>query len=259
MNKISFLEILVVDVICLLSITIIIYRVMRNKNKIEYSKVMNELSKEKEITSSIHKINHELKNPLAICLGYLKILPTVEETKKEQYLNIINEELNRGLTIISDFSNIRNKKELIKEELDLTLLLEEVKEILSPIYKEQNGTITIKNTEELYVNGDYSRLKEVFINILKNSLEAKSKETINVSIGIKKINNNYRIIIKDNGKGMTEEELSHIFEMFYTTKNDGTGIGIPLIKEIIDLHQGRINYKSNKNNGTTVTIVLPIV
>ena len=185
-------------------------------------------------------------------------MPDATPTKKEAYLNIIKEEINRSLTIINDFSTLGKIKKLDKEELDLSLLFEDVRDIFTPLYEEKNGKITIPTIDELYINGDYNRLKQVFVNIIKNSLESQNKNTINVDIKIKKVKDNYKITISDNGQGMTKSELAHIEDMFYTTKENGSGIGIPYIKEIISLHKGQINYKSQKNVGTTVTINLPI-
>ena len=101
-------------------------------------------------------------------------------------------------------------------------------------------------------------MKQVFVNILKNALEAKKDdEQLNVFIEVKKNLNNLKIIIKDNGIGMDKNTLERITEIFYTTKANGNGLGVVLSKEIIEMHKGSINYKSTKGKGTTVTITLP--
>ena len=111
--------------------------------------------------------------------------------------------------------------------------------------------------DEIYVEGDYNRLKQVFINLFKNSLESKRKEDLVVNVKIKEDNNDCIISMKDNGKGMSKEILEKIYNDFFTTKETGTGIGIPYIKEIIELHHGTLTYKSRENKGTTVLITLP--
>ena len=116
---------------------------------------------------------------------------------------------------------------------------------------------TKKSPEKLYVEGDYNRLKQVFINLFKNSLESKRKEDLVVNVKIKEDNNNCIISMKDNGNGMSKETLEKIYNDFFTTKETGTGIGIPYIKEIIELHHGTLTYKSRENRGTTVLITLP--
>lgn len=235
----------------------LVYLFIKNKKILEITSVLNQLEKEEKIKASIFKLNHEIKNPLAVCSGYLEMMPMADDKKKEKYLNIISEEIKRSLTIMNDFASIGKIKKLDKEELDLAIVFEDIKAILSPLYEENNGTLTIPDIDELYISGDYNRLKQVLVNILKNSLEAKKNNTINVNIRVKKIKDNYRITITDDGIGMTKKELEHIYDMFYTTKSNGSGIGIPYIKEIIELHKGTINYKSQKNKGTTVIITLP--
>ena len=229
----------------------------RSKRILEINVALKQLDNDQKIKASIFKLAHELKNPLAVCSGYLEMIPESVEPKVGGYLNIIGDELKRSLTILNDFSSLGKVKKLDKEELDLSLLFEDVQNVLNPLYQENNGQITIPKEDELYICGDYARLKQVLINILKNSLEAKNKDNINASIKIRKLKKDYRISIVDNGKGMTKEELNHIYDMFYTTKTNGSGIGVPFIKEIIDLHGGEVDYKSQKNKGTVITITLP--
>ena len=101
-------------------------------------------------------------------------------------------------------------------------------------------------------------MKQVFVNILKNALEArKEEEPLNVQIEVKKSLKAVKIIIKDNGIGMDKNTLDKITEIFYTTKANGNGLGVVLSKEIVEMHHGTINYKSQKEKGTTVTITLP--
>ena len=101
-------------------------------------------------------------------------------------------------------------------------------------------------------------MKQVFVNILKNALEArKEEEPLNVQIEVKKSLKAVKIIIKDNGIGMDKNTLDKITEIFYTTKANGNGLGVVLSKEIIEMHNGTITYKSQKDKGTTVTITLP--
>ena len=228
----------------------------KSKKVIDINMTLKELDKEKKLRASVFKLNHELKNPLAVCNGYLEMFEIATEQERHKYLGIIKDEIKRSLTIINDFSSLGKIKELDKEELDLCLLLEDVKEILSPLYKNVDGVINIPD-DEIYLNGDYNRLKQVFINILKNSYESKSKRDLIVDIKIKEEQNLNKIYIQDNGKGMSQETLKNIYNEFFTTKEYGTGIGIPYIKQIVELHGGTIEYKSKENKGTTVIIVLP--
>ena len=202
---------------------------------------------------TFNKLLHEIKNPLAVCNGYLEIL---ERKENNPYFKIIKEEIERSLSIISDYSNNKTLK-IEKEELDLTMLYEDIKSTLNNLFKNNNSEIILLDNDEFYLEGDYNKLKQVFINILKNSYEAKNNNKLLVVIKTYITNNEYKISIVDNGIGMTKEELDKIEEDYYTTKSYGTGLGVSYIKNIIKLHGGNISYKSEKNIGTRIDINLP--
>lgn len=220
--------------------------------------ILKESKKDKVLFESLSKLTHELKNPIAVCKGYIEIIDRNGIESAPKYLPIISNEIERSLSVINDFSSLGKLKKLNKEEVDLQVLLEEIITILNPLFKKNNANIYLNIKDDIYVNIDYLRMKQVFVNILKNALEAKKDdEQLNVFIEVKKNLNNLKIIIKDNGIGMDKNTLERITEIFYTTKANGNGLGVVLSKEIIEMHKGSINYKSNKGKGTTVTITLP--
>ena len=177
-----------------------------------------------------------------------------------KYLNIIKNEIGRTLTIMDDFLDI-TKVKVEKNIMDINYLLEDVSNSMKPLFKENNIKLeTYLLDDEIYINGDYNRLKQVFINIIKNAIESKSeKRNLIVKISCVLEKNDYIITVKDNGVGMTNEELNEIGKAFYTTKNKGTGLGVLLSKEIIELHNGTISYTSIKGKGTNVELKLPIM
>ena len=138
------------------------------------------------------------------------------------------------------------------------MLLEEVYESFNIITSKKNIDLIYKqNNDEIYIEADYDRLKQVIINLIKNGIEAidgKGKITIFCQEEIENVN----IVIEDNGKGMTKEELENMGSMFYSTKKHGSGLGVSLSNEIIKAHNGTLKYNSTLNKGTTATIRLPI-
>lgn len=220
--------------------------------------IMKESKKDKLLFESLSKLTHELKNPISVCKGYLEIIDKNGYQKAPKYLPIISSEIERSLSVINDFSSLGKLKELNKEEVDLQVLLEEIITILNPLFKKYNANIYLNVKQDIYLSLDYLRMKQVFVNILKNALEArKEEEPLNVLIEVKKSLKAIKITIKDNGIGMDKNTLDRITEIFYTTKANGNGLGVVLSKEIIEMHNGTINYKSQKEKGTTVTITLP--
>lgn len=220
--------------------------------------IMKESKKDKLLFESLSKLTHELKNPISVCKGYLEIIDKNGYQKAPKYLPIISSEIERSLSVINDFSSLGKLKELNKEEVDLQVLLEEIITILNPLFKKYNANIYLNVKQDIYLSLDYLRMKQVFVNILKNALEARKKEEpLNVQIEVKKSLKAIKITIKDNGIGMDKNTLDKITEIFYTTKANGNGLGVVLSKEIVEMHHGTINYKSQKEKGTTVTITLP--
>ena len=193
-----------------------------------------------------NKFTHEIKNPLTVCNGYLDMMLKCSDKDKETYIEIVRDEIKRSLNIINDYNNFLS---INKTNFNLYDLLLEIKNNLEKLYKSK--IIIISNNKMNYY-GDYSKLKQVFINIIKNSYEANSNLIV---IKIDEDNSIYKISIFDNGIGI--KNISDIYKEYYTTKENGTGLGIPYIKEIIELHRGTINYYSEENIGTRVEIILP--
>ena len=209
-----------------------------------------ELKKDEQIHLSLFKITHEIKNPIAVCKGYLDMINTSDIDQVERFIPKIKSEIERLLVILEDFLSI-NKVNNNTDIMDINMLLEDV------IYKfKDNKNIEIKNNlidDEIYINGDYNRLNQMFINIFKNSIEAIDKNG-KININSYKKNNNYIVTIEDNGIGMNKEILSKMREPFYTTKNRGTGLGMSLIYEIATSNKVKIEYLSKENIGTKVIL-----
>ncbi len=240
--------------------SILYYHLIR---KIEDMTILNstlkELEKEKTIRTSLFKITHEIKNPIAVCKGYLDMLDLNNKHKLDKYIPIIKSEINRTLTLMDDYLDY-SKIKIEKDIIDVILLIEETSRSMDVLMKDNNiRTIYEIDDTEVYLLADYNRLKQVLVNLLKNSMEAKMKDRdllIKMQTEISK--RDIKIIISDNGEGMTEEELQQLGEVFYTTKSHGSGIGVNLSKEIIERHNGTLEYESSKYIGTKVTITLPI-
>lgn len=226
---------------------------------IDLNSSIKEIEKEKSVQASLFKITHEIKNPIAVCKGYLDMLDTNNTKKVEQYIPIIKSEIDRTLILMDDFLQY-SKLNINKEILDINMLIEDTCHSMMLLFKEYKVKTNFSITDdEIYIMGDYNKLKQVLINIFKNSFESKRKnKKLYIKLKTDIINNTVNIIVMDNGCGMTEEQLNKIGEAFFTTKESGTGLGVCLSQKIIKQHDGSILYESNVNEGTKVTIVLPL-
>ena len=238
----------------------IIFILMKKSEKIiKYHIDFKELQQDSKIKLSLFKITHEIKNPIAVCKGYLDMLNTKNSEQVEKYIPIIKSEIDRLLTLLEDFMLV-NKNNVDLDIMDINMLLEEVIDKLKPMLDEKNIKLNSKLIDdEIYINGDYKRLSQVFINLVKNSIEAipqEKKGIISIKNNIN--NNNLNIIIEDNGIGINKKIMKKIKEPFYTTKLKGTGLGVSLSDEIINAHQGTLEYDSTEGEKTKTIIRLPI-
>ena len=217
----------------------------------------NKMIEESKLKNSLFKLTHEIKNPIAVCKGYLDMINLNEKMKSEKYISIIKSEIDRSLNVMADFMEY-SKIKVNKEEMDIVMLMDDIYESFNILIKDKNIEFNYDNSyDEIYLMGDYDRLKQVFVNVIKNSIESISNNGI-ISIDICKDSRFVKVIVSDNGIGMNQEELDSIKEIFFTTKKDGTGLGVALSNEIILAHNGMIDYSSVKNEGTKCTIKLPI-
>lgn len=219
---------------------------------------LKEFEHEKQIKTSLFKLTHEIKNPIAVCKGYLDMFDTRDVNKSDRYITILKGEIDRTLNLLSDFMQF-TKIKVEKQMVDLNLLLEDVLVAITPLSEKYNTEVSFDTDDNLELNIDYSRMKQVIINIIKNSIEA-NKDKNNGKIIIKAYieNDKLYLIIKDNGVGMDKEVLDKLTVPFHTTKQNGNGLGICLSNEIVMAHGGSLNYKSSVGKGTTAKVVIPV-
>lgn len=252
-NSFKIMSILVIIIFYI--ITKFIINLFENAKSI--NSLYNSLQKfeeDKKSKESLFKITHEIKNPIAVVKGYLDMYDVNNSKHSIKYIPIIKEEINRVLMLLEDFLSI-TKIKIEKEEMDLGLLLDDIKKSFSLILKSKDIKLICKDLDEIYVCADYNRLKQVLVNLIKNSMESIDSNGV-IKISVNKNKEKIKIIIEDNGKGMNEEELQQIKSAFFSTKKNGTGLGVYLSNEIIKSHDGNLKYFSKKDKGTKVVITI---
>lgn len=240
-----------------LSAILIIYLIKRGDEIIKYHMDVKELKKQEQIANSLFKITHEIKNPIAVCKGYLDMFDVNNIEHSRKYIPILKGEIKRVLTILEDFLSI-SKIKVDKDIIDIYMLLEDVIDNFEPLLNDKKvKVISHIPDEELYLMADYNRVSQVFLNIIKNSIEAMCDTKAGlIEIDCRELDNRVFIDVKDNGCGISSENIKRMNEPFFTTKQNGTGLGVYLSREIIKEHGGNITYNSS-SSGTTATICLP--
>lgn len=211
---------------------------------------------------------HDLKTPLTSIIGYLKLLEEVPDLPIEQrikYTNITIDKAYHLENLINEFFEIArfnvNNITLMKKNLNLKLMLEQIVDEFYPITTKQQKNISILCDSNISIYADSDKLSRVLNNIIKNAISYSFDNTI-IEISCIILNENIIITIQNEGYVIPENKLNNIFEQFYrlddsrNTNTGGTGLGLAISKEIVELHGGNIIAKSN-DNITQFIVTLP--
>ncbi|MDQ1004417.1 PAS domain S-box-containing protein [Neobacillus niacini] len=200
-------------------------------------------------------IAHEIRNPITAIKGFVQLMMS-EHKGETTYYNIVESEINRVEMILKELMVLAKPTKIHYQELDIQRLLDKVLTLMES-QTLLNNVEVIKNfhTLEVSVVGDENQLKQVFINYIKNAIEAMPDGGKLVVEGIH-VNECVHIRIIDEGSGIPPDILERISEPFFTTKEHGTGLGMLVSNEIIEEHKGKINILSN-TEGTSIEVILP--
>ena len=236
----------------------VVFMLNKVEEIMELHNINKRIKEDEEFRTSLFKITHEIKNPLAVIKGYLDMFDVNNIEHAKKFVPIMQDEVKRLLILLQDFLCM-NKIKVNKDILDINLLLEDVINSLNSVLEEYDIKKEIDlYDDEIYIDGDYNRLTQVFVNIIKNSIEARKESDCYLKINSSVVNDYVVIKIEDNGIGIPKDILKRISEPFFTTKKRGTGLGVSLSYEIIEAHNGMISYESVVNEYTIVTIKLPL-
>lgn len=219
-------------------------------------------------------ISHEIRTPLNAIVGFLELLSNqVQGPDGKYYLELINESTQSLLTLINDvldFTKMEANKEIIlKKQFNLHDLLVYVAEIYYPKKtQELEFALVIRDNLPEQVIGDPERLKQILTNPLNNSFNYTQKGKIELEVQLSKEpveegKVGISFVVRDSGEGIAEDEIKHIFEPFYQAKAGnmnkpkGTGIGLAIVKKLVEAYGGKVTVQSELNKGTELSILIP--
>lgn len=237
--------------------------------------IIRDMSEEKKIDMMkqqfIANVSHELRTPIQMLQGYTEAILdgiVVEKDDVDEFLNIILDESKRLNRLVNELINVARidagETTLNKEAMDISPLLEKNIQNFkqSAIEHETTVQLDLKHTKEVVI--DYDKIFQVITNLLDNAMRyTKSGDTIKISTY--NDTDNLYIKIADTGVGIAKEHINHIFDRFYkvdqarTRGKHGTGLGLFIVKAIIEKHHGEIKVESEQGVGTTFTISIPLV
>lgn len=200
-------------------------------------------------------VAHEVRNPLTSLKGFVQLLKG-RDHEYENYYSIMLSELDRINLIVSELLVIAKPQNIPFKQHQIVELLNDVKSLLEAEANFYSNKIYLTVKEPIpLLYCEANQIKQVFINVIKNALEAKSNH---VWITIEQVEKQIVITIKDDGCGIETERLKHLGEPFYSSKERGTGLGLTVSYRIIEAHKGKVVVESKVSQGTTIQIKLPI-
>ncbi len=209
-------------------------------------------------------VAHEVRNPLNTIGTIVQQLgkdfePTTNKEEFASLTKLVYKEVKRINETVQGFLKFAKPQPIKPSEFNLSKLIEQIKNQYEPMLKGKSVDLIIEQTWTGNVVWDKNQIKQVLINLIQNAYEAiENKGKIKILINLKQ-NNLIEIKITDNGKGIPEHILNNIFNLYFTTKAKGTGIGLSIVQQIIFEHNGTISVNSKEGNGTTFTLDLPKV
>ncbi|WP_228745391.1 nitrogen regulation protein NR(II) [Paenibacillus sp. S150] len=202
-------------------------------------------------------ITHEIRNPMAVVRGFLQLMREKSPGEMDSYYQIVMEELDRANGIINDFLSLAQSRVSNKETIQLHHIIEELSPLLWADANLRGQSVELRLCPSLpLLQLNPREIKQLILNLARNGMEAM--EPKGVLLLETRINEDKaELIIRDTGSGIPQSQLDNLFVPFFTTKSQGTGLGLPLCLSIAERHNGGITVESQEGEGTAFTVSFP--
>ncbi|KAA1177528.1 GHKL domain-containing protein [Paenibacillus sp. B2(2019)] len=214
---------------------------------------------------------HEIRNPLASIKGFAQLVnnrlyePEIKADELRAYLDITIKEIDALNGLVTDFLVLARKGDSSKNNgvvYNVIEVIHRVNNIVNQLILSDDIILSVEySLEKVMTYGNASQLEQVILNILKNSIDSFTafRGRIDITVSTANETNEIILIFKDNGEGIPLDKLNRIFDPFFTTKQKGTGIGLSICKQLIEMYGGQIKVDSEVQVGTSVMVILPWV
>lgn len=239
--------------------TVVVKDLTDTKRLEEDAKRNEKLSAMGELASGVA---HEIRNPIN-SIGMIaqrlnkEFTPTSDQIEYSSITTLLRTEVNRINKIITQFLSYAKPIELSLQSLNVKLLFDEVFKLFEDQAKQKGITIIKLYKDDLITKLDGDLVKQTLMNLVQNSIDA-TKDSGQIKLNYEQQNSNLIMEISDTGAGISEEQQKKIFDLYFTTKKDGNGLGLSISQKIISQHKGSISVHSQVNKGTTFKIIIPI-
>ncbi len=205
------------------------------------------------------KVAHEVRNPLNAIKGATHYLQSeIKEKESGSYLTLIEEQVDRVNRVATELLFFTKPKKIMRQACRITDIVENALRVTRPQITTKEITVETSGLDEApAVHLDAGQMEQALINLIANSVDAMESGG-HLHIHLKNDGKGLRLTVADNGCGIPEQNTKNLFVPFYTTKTKGTGLGLTIVKKIVENHSGSLQIKSKPNEGTEVSIILPL-
>ena len=212
----------------------------------------------------ISGVAHEVRNPLFGISATVRALANELKDKEDirSYVDIIMTETTRLNRLMEDLLNYTRPVKIDKNPSDLSELVQEVLEQLQNLPEGQHAQFDVIAGDKIpAMNMDRNKMKQVLFNLFENGIQ-HAREVPRIEVFLQYLSladpPEVHLVIKDNGSGISRENLTRVFDPFFTTRKKGTGLGLSIVRKVVHDHGGRISVESHPGIGTTFRITLPL-
>lgn len=227
---------------------------------------ISEIKKSEEIQKDvIQNVSHELRTPLTMIRSYTELLQDFsgdDPVKRKEHLQVISEQTDRLENLVKDMidlSKLQAKTMVFnKTKFDLSESLKGLEDNYKTRYEKEGYKFNFRIAKNVKINADKQRIEQVIMNLINNAINY-SKDNKNIQVNLRKENEYAILEVIDHGMGISEKDLPQIFQRHFRSTNSqhttaGSGVGLTIVKEILDYHGYKISVKSKENEGSTFTV-----
>jgi hypothetical protein len=200
-------------------------------------------------------VAHEIKNPLNAIALHVELLRTRMDGPEPE-LELITREIRRLDHVVRTFLNFNKPLELELADVDLTELVRELAGFIAPDAEARHITVETKLSQQVWIEGDARLLRQAILNVVLNAIDAMDGQG-RLGLTVESRDGKCMLTIADSGPGIPESIRDRIFDLYFSTKPDGSGIGLALTFRMMQLHGGTIDFFSEPGKGTSFRLCFP--
>ncbi len=202
-------------------------------------------------------ITHEIRNPMAVVRGFLQLMKEKSPNELDSYYQIVMEELDRANSIIDDFLSLAQNRISDKEQVFLHHIIEELSPLLWADANLRGQSVELKLSPSSHLlELNVREMKQLILNLGRNAMEAMGPKGV-LTLETSSTQDKVEFIVRDTGAGISKSQIEKLFVPFFTTKSQGTGLGLSLCLSIVERHNGTIKVDSVEGEGTVFTVSFP--